>query len=341
MGSMSSPPHRVLAAAAAAALGLATCTARPQGALAPSWSYLPAQDGVRAALYRYPSGRPGARRAVLLLPDVGGTRALYDDGGRGLAPYLASRGLEVFALEFRGAGRSDAPARGYAFADLLGDAEAALARALESHAEVVPVGCGLGGALGFALAARHPEKAPAVVGLQAAAALGPQSEPLAKVLAGAEGLAEWLDLPSLAAAPLFGPRTWFDVMLANDGGIPQGDRDRMRKEMLAPIPRALVLELARGVAGGRLELSGRDMREWVRGYTGRALLVIAPRDNWIHPELSTPWRDVLAPARTRVKVLSSVEGARRDYGHLGMLRAESAERDVFAPVYEFASEGAQ
>lgn len=337
---MPSPSHRALAAAAA--LGLAACTARPQGALAPSWSYLPARDGVRAALYRYPSGRPGAGRAVLLLPDVGGTRALYDDGGRGLAPYLALRGLEVFALEFRGAGRSDMPARGYAFADLLGDAEAALARALESHAEVVPVGCGLGGALGFALAARNPEKVPAVVGLQAVAVLGPQSEPFAKVLAGAEagGLPDWLDLPSLAAARLFGPRTWFDVMLANDGGIPKSDRDRMRKEMLAPIPRALVLELARGVAGGRLELSGRDVRQWVRGYPGRALLVFAPRDNWIHPELSTPWRDVLAPARTRVKVLSSVEGARRDYGHLGMLRAESAERDVFAPVYEFTSEEA-
>lgn len=128
-------------------------------------------------------------------------------------------------------------------------------------------------------------------------------------------------------------------MLANDGGIAKGERDGLRRELLAPVPRSLIQELARGVAAGRLELSGRDVREAVRGYPGRALLVFAPRDNWIHFELTTPWRDVLAPARTRVKLLSAVEGARRDYGHLGMLLAPSAERDVFEPVYQLAAEG--
>lgn len=325
---------------AIAVLALAGCwSASPAARPAPEWMALAPRDGARAGLYRYPSPR-AARRAVLLLPDVGATHALYDHGGRGLAPYLASRGLEAFVLEYRGTGRAGAPERVYTLTDLLDlDAEAALARALEGHAEVVVVGCGLGGAVGFALAARHPKQVPAVAGLQAAAALGAQSEPIAELLGRADELPEWIDLASASAAPLFGARSWFDVMLANDGGIAQGERESLRRALLAPMPRTLVQELARGSAAGRLELSGRDVRESARGYPGRALLVFAPRDNWIHLELSTPWRDVLAPERTRVKLLSAVEGARRDYGHLGMLLALSAERDVFAPLYAFAAEG--
>lgn len=181
------------ALAATASLALASChAASPRPWPVAEWSSLPARDGARAGLYRYALlGRP-AERAVLLLPEVGGTESIFDRGGRGLAPYLASRGLEVFALEYRGTGRSGEAARGYALEDLLDfDAEAALARALDGRTEVAVVGCGLGGTLGLALAARHPKQVPAVAALQAPAALGSVSEPLAQLLAGAESLPEW------------------------------------------------------------------------------------------------------------------------------------------------------
>jgi hypothetical protein len=40
-------------------------------------------------------------------------------------------------------------------------------------------------------------------------------------------------------------------------------------------------------------------------------------------------------------VLNPLEGARRDYGHLGMVMGLGAERDVYEPLLQFLKEEAR
>ena len=79
----------------------------------------------------------------------------------------------------------------------------------------------------------------------------------------------------------------------------------------------------------------------VRAWSGPTLLVIAPRDNWIHPEFAVPVRDLLSRERCRLVVLGALSGCHHDYGHLGMLLGDDAGRDVFARVARFLDEGAR
>jgi pimeloyl-ACP methyl ester carboxylesterase len=297
-------------------------------------------DGVRATLYRYVPEVMPAPATVLLFPDVGMNRHAFDLRKRGLARYLLNRGVEVFVLEYRGAGRSDAPFGGFSFTDLVErDGEAALARALRERDRVFLAGCGLGGSIAFALAARHPEKVRGVVGLQAAATLDVPNEPIERALAGLSTAAPWADLRALLAGPLYGERTAFNVLLGNDTGTAKDVADDFLARGLSRVPRSLVVEIGGFMRARVVRVGGRDLREIVPAWKGSSLLFFAPRDNWIHSEFATPMRDVLDREKVQVRVLNRVEGASHDYGHLGLLLGSRVEEDVFAPIAGFLREG--
>lgn len=301
-----------------------------------------ASDGVRIALYRYAPADGGRGDAtVLLFPDVGMTHRAYDFEGRGLARYLQRRGVEVFVAEFRGGGWSDVPFGGCDFDDLVnGDGEAALAqvqarlRAAGLQRKVYLGGAGLGGTVAMVLAGRHPQQVRGVIGLQAAMTLDVPNEPLAASMSLLDSAPRWIDLAGLSAQPLF-DRTWFELMLANDGSIHRERAERMRTRLLTTVSDRLAAQLASFMRRREILVGGEDVRATIAAFRGPSLLVFAPRDNWIHPEFATPARDLLDRSQMKVRVLTRLESAAVDYGHLGMLLGSRAERDVFAPVLAF------
>jgi pimeloyl-ACP methyl ester carboxylesterase len=298
------------------------------------WASLATSDGVRATIYRYdPSRQPGGR-AILLLPDVGMTRHAFDFGGRGLAPFLQRAGFEVFVLEYRGAGRSQVPFGGYRLEDLLDkDVEAAFARALQGRERIALGGVGLGATFALAMASRHAAQLDSVVALQPLIAPDVPSDPVARLMDGVGEAPPWIDLAILTRAPLFGSRSWFEILFANDGSLDSSQFADLRLHVLAPVPRQVAQQVVQAIRERRVRL-GAPLEELVRGWTGRTLLLFAPRDNWIHPEFSVPARELLTQARVEVRVLDPLIAA-RDYGHLGMLLGREAPEDVFAPILRF------
>ncbi|MFN7130456.1 MAG: hypothetical protein ACK4N5_00140, partial [Myxococcales bacterium] len=192
----------------------------------------------------------------------------------------------------------------------------------------------LGGTVALLLAGRHPEQVRGVVGLQAAVTLDVPSEPVEALLEQLDGAPPWLDLARLSTAPLFG-RTWYEVMVAGDGALPPSEAERLRTRVLATVPKRLVRQLAGFMRQRAITVGGEDVRTQIAKYRGRSLLVFAPRDNWIAPELATPARDLLDRSKQTVKVLTRLEAAAVEYGHLGMLHGSAAPADVFAPILAF------
>ena len=298
-------------------------------------------DGVHAGLYRYVPDVGATSTAVLLFPDVGMSHRAFDHQGRGLARFLKQKGLETFVLEYRGAGISDVPFGGFTLTDLaLKDAEAAFARAATGKAAVYLGGCGFGATLALLLAARHPGAVKGVVALQPVLTLDLPNEPMAKLLEAVAMAPAWIDLPSLSKQELFAGRSWFEVLIANDGTVAEGVAEDFRSRVLTPLPRRLLQELAGFMREKKLEIDGAEVKVQVASWKGPTLVVYAPRDNWVHPEFATPIRDVLGRARLTVKVLNRAEGASLDYGHLGLLIGSRAEREIWTPVLRFLQAGA-
>jgi pimeloyl-ACP methyl ester carboxylesterase len=306
------------------------------------WSAgLATRDGVRATLYRYPPTGGSAARTVLLLPDVGMTHHAFDFDGRGLAPYLQREGWDVYVVEWRGAGRSEVPFGGYRLEDLLeGDAEAAFARALPKQGKIAVGGVGLGATLALALAARHADRVLAALALQPLFAPDLPGEPATLVLGSLDGAAPWLNLATLTRAAFAGRRSWFEVLFANDGSLDAGELASLRLHVLAPVPRAAALQLRDALREKQLAIGGRTLTDLMRAWSGPTLLVIAPRDNWIHPEQSVPLRDLSPRGRCQMLVLDVINGAHLDYGHLGMLLGREAGPDVFGKVARFLDRSA-
>ncbi len=320
---------------------LALALLAPLAALGESYrayrAVLPTADGTRIALYRYlpASGEPPTR-TVLLLPDVGMTHHLFDYDGRGLAPFLARRGVEVFAVEWRGAGRSEVPLGGYQLEELLeNDAEAALAKALTGRGRVMVVGVGLGGTVGLALAGRHPSQIAGLVAMQTPAVFDVPNEPLGRLIDSVESAPPWIPLPKWSQQLLFGRRSWFEVMLAGDDSLARDFVARMGPHLVAPIPKRFGRQLVGFARDGAVTVGGKRAAELAKCWPGPTLLVVAPRDNWIHPEFAWPLRDLLPKERTKLLVLNRLEGAHFDYGHVGMLLGSRAQDDVFDPVLRF------
>jgi hypothetical protein len=178
-----------------------------------------------------------------------------------------------------------------------------------------------------------------VIGLQAAAIMEVPNEPIAALLARHEVRpGSWIDLAAASGAPLFGTSSWFDLLLANGGGIPPGEKRSARLVLLSAVPARLVADVVRFMGERKITLSGAEARTLISGWRGRSLLFVAPRDNWIHPEVALPLLGWLDPRSTQARTLSPIEGAGTDYGHLGMLLGPDAERDVWSPILDFVNE---
>ena len=84
-----------------------------------------------------------------------------------LAGPLAEAGMRVLLYDLRGHGRSDRPARGYAFDNFVDDLDALLEQ-WEVTGPVHLFGNSFGGTVAFGYAARHPDRVAGIVAIESA-----------------------------------------------------------------------------------------------------------------------------------------------------------------------------
>ncbi len=288
-------------------------------------------DGVSIALYRYaPNSTPPDRPAVLLVSDVGFNAQVFDWGDRGLARFLASRGIEVFSFDWRGTGLSQVPT-GFGLADLAErDLPAALGAVGAAH--VVLVGWGIGASLALAQACHDPERIAGVVALSAPLDLDVPNV-IARKWLGSLPTHGLTTLPGFPGDPPDDPAL-FNLLYAHGNALPPSEVLRIRREATGRIGAGVAADLGRWMRAGDVTLYGRGLHEICRGFDRPVLLVLAPLDNWTHPEFAEPWVDILP--RTSVEPLSWVDGYGEDYGHLGPLFGKDARR-AWKRIAAFAS----
>lgn len=103
------------------------------------------------------SSTVAAHPPVLLIHGLASAAAIWDL----VAPRLAEKGRQVYALDQRGHGESDKPATGYDFATIVADDRAVIdALALP---QAIVVGHSWGGAVALNLAATYPDRVAALV----------------------------------------------------------------------------------------------------------------------------------------------------------------------------------
>jgi pimeloyl-ACP methyl ester carboxylesterase len=301
--------------------------------------------GAQVAVWRYAAAGTRKGPPVLLLPELGFDRRLFDLGGKGLALALQARGHDVFVLEWRGTGQSSMPLRGMGGLDALfdGDAPAALrlARATSPDGRVQVVGVGLGGAAAYLLGSQPDLDVAAVVAISVPAFWGVPNEALRNLgnTASTKGMpSKPLDLRAWARLPApvgDGKFDLFDLLLAYGNKFTREKNDLLRAGLGQAAPE-LISDVWRWMQAGDLP-RGRTVRASLADLTAPLLAITALRDNLVHPEHALAVR-TLAPKAPRTEIiLQLVEGYPEDAGHLAV-QAPWAEHDLFPKIAEFLEE---
>jgi pimeloyl-ACP methyl ester carboxylesterase len=204
-----------------------------------------APDGTPLALYRY--GAPGAP-AVLLIPDLGFNRAVFDIEGEGLARFLADHGHTVYVAELRAHG----------LAKRLGDLRAVL----DVIGECDLVAHGYAGTL--AMAANDPR-----IGRVVAISTPVQPE-----------------ASKLATEYLARGRGSFELLFAMDGRFRTGRLEALRAHAVAPIDGPELLGWMR--QGDLVFEDRTTVLQRLRAYDKPTLLFLGLADTFAGPEAATP-----------------------------------------------------
>jgi len=289
--------------------------------------------GARVALWRYSASGERSGPPVLLLPELGFDRTLFDPG---LAPALQARGRDVYVLEWRGTGRSTAALPGMGGLDALfsGDAPAALG-AIGEKAQIV--GVGLGGAAAYLLAARGGVSA--VVAISVPAAWEVPNEAVRGVMRAAGRAAGSARAPldlrrwSRTPAPVGDGRRDLLQLLFEHGDALGPRLERLRDGLGSAAPE-LVADVGRWMERGEPRLVGPRLRDALAALAVPLLVVAAPRDNWVHPEHALAVRRLAPRAPRDEMVLSRIEGFGSDAGHLAVA-APWAARGLFPKIADW------
>lgn len=283
-----------------------------------------AVEGGSLALYRYGlAGTASARPPVLLVPDLGFGRELFDFGNLGLARWLALRGYAVYVGELRGQGRSSP---GSSLASIVTQELPALVAAIGRDREG-PVDLVVQGWAGsLALAATTGEMASRI--RRVVALNTPVHAELPSALA-ERFLEEGGRFSALAERP-----DEFDQLFALGG--------RFHARTLGAFRLAGTRDLAPAVAAGLLswmrsgELALPDGTTWsarLARYDRPTLQVLALADGFSSPELCSPLRDV---SRAKITVRTGTRFVdAEDYSHLSLLLGAAAASEIFPDIDAF------
>ncbi len=301
--------------------------------LAASGAYrrrIAAPDGTQLALYRFvPAGGGLSRPPVLLVPELGFNRAAYDLDGGGLARYLQAEGHDVFVVEPRGHGASDAPKQ-WALCDVgtqdVGAALAAIAALREGPVDLIVNGFSGGVVLG-AVPSELKGRVRRVVALAPVVAPDPPTAAMRSLLALNGAWSRMAFSPSGASL--------FDLLFARNGRLSSRTISRVRVGGMSGLPASVSSELTQWMESGELRYpDGSALSARLAELKRPTLLVLALGDNFAQPEFGSPLRD-LTPAPVVLRMLSRREAMGEDYSHLSLLHGQTAAADVFRPVARF------
>lgn len=299
--------------------------------------------GVELQLERYPAAAPVAgRRPVLLLHGIITNGRNFDvDERHSMARWLAARGFDTWVLSLRGTGASTTPAWNFDFDTFANeDIPAAIAyvRQATGAAALDVVGHSMGGLLVYAVLARGKALIATAVTLGAPERLGwlGVGGKFAPFVAVAGARLPWIPMRSLGAlylpiAGVFdGP---VERVLTNYGNVEPAAWQRFTAVGMDDLSPALVGSFSRWLETGAFDGDdGFDYRAAL-AHCDRPVLVVAGK-----ADAMAPVRSVLGGYRAlgskdkAFRIVGVENGASADYGHMDLLIADHADRDVFPLV---------
>jgi pimeloyl-ACP methyl ester carboxylesterase len=285
-----------------------------------------APDGVPLAVYRYARpGGPSSSPPVVLVPEVGFSRAAFDFEGRGLARWLAASGRAVFVVELRGQGKAGP---GFSLEAMGGDLQAVLDALSLPQVDLVVQGWA--GSVVLAVNAADPR-------LRRVVALN--TPVLAEVPSAlAESfLSNGGRFSTLAGSP-DGARA-FELLFAMGADFPTGTDRAFLSTGTRDLTPAVAAQLLAWMRQGDLPVRGGSVAARLSGFARPTLLLLGLADGFANPELAALWRE-RAPDVVRLRTFSRVE-TREDFSHLSMLLGRHAPSQVFPLIGEFLSEDAR
>jgi pimeloyl-ACP methyl ester carboxylesterase len=293
-------------------------------------------DHVGLAMFRYVPVGGGARKPpVVLIPELGMGREAFDLDGAGLARWLQHQGREVFVLEPRGHGRSEAP-KDWRLSDIVRfDLPAAIAviRA-ERPGKIDFVGHGYGGSLVLAaLAGELGAAAGKVVALATPVEPEVASPLLGSLLRSGGHFGTMSSDPQAAQA--------FEMLFAAGGRFSRACLSQLRGLAFSDLGRAASKDLLGWMESGDLALAdATTFLERLGRYDRPTLLFLPLHNNFVHPEYASPLRELTrAPVKTHI--LTRLDLLAEDYSHLSLIHGIDAAADVYAPALRFLDEAAQ
>ncbi|MGQ0508468.1 MAG: alpha/beta hydrolase [Myxococcaceae bacterium] len=290
-----------------------------------------AEDGTTIALHRFvPEAGGDARPSVLLIPDVGFSRAAYDLQGEGIARRLQGEGFDTFVVEPRGQGRSEAPADWHLTDIPLLDVRVALDAVQGLHpGKVDLVVHGFSGALVLgALSKELKGRVRRVIALTPAVAPDPPSLFMGKLL---EKKGQWAQLTSSPEGAAL-----FEILFLRNGRLPIGRAEALQERLLGNLSPSAAVELERWMIQGELAYpDGTTLCTRLGTYDRTTLLVLGIGDNFAQADFASPLRDLAPKAKMTVRVLNRREGFTEDYSHLSMLHGRAAAAEIERKTVRF------
>jgi pimeloyl-ACP methyl ester carboxylesterase len=285
-----------------------------------------APDGVALAVYRYQ--RPGVVSSlppVVLVPDVGFSRAAWDFEGRGLARWLSATGRLVYVVELRGQGKAGP---GLALTPMVTvDLPSVLDALKLERIDLV-----VHGWVGSLVLAVHGQSARIrrVVALNTPLFAAPPSA-LATAF-----LADGGRFSTLASSPS-GART-FHELFALWAELPSGTEQAFLSTGTRDLSRPVAAELLAWMNTGDRPLGGQSVSARLAALDRPTLLLLGLADGFAPPEQCAVLRE-RAPGPVELHTFSRAEGG-EDFSHLSMLLGREAPKKVFPRIGAFLGEAA-
>lgn len=279
-------------------------------------------DGAALALYRYrPADGADGRRPVLLVPDLGMRKAVFDLQGDGLARWLAGKGRLVYVAELRGQGaavRNVWHLSQYVERDL-----PAIAKAIGEPFDLIAHGWS--GTLALAAASHELKgKVVRVVAFSTPVEADVPNRLTEQLLEAGGRLSELADDPPA-----------FSTLFAHRARFSEHKLSALRQSALCDLSREAASELLGWMRSGDLNLSdGSTVKSRLARYDVPTLLLLPLADNWAGSELAAPLREV-SKAPVVMKAFSRFELVGEDYTHLSLLHGDRAKKDVFPALWAF------
>jgi pimeloyl-ACP methyl ester carboxylesterase len=281
------------------------------------------RDGAALAAYRFETPLVVSDHLpVVMVPDIGLTKAAFDFEGRGLARALGvSR--TVFVLELRGQGKSDAAVALEPLA-LIDFPDAIAALGLRRFDLVVH------GWLGAFLLAVHggDTRIRRVVAMNT-----PVNAEMPSALV-ESFLVDGGRFSTLASSP--GGALVFHQLFALWSKLPRGTESAFLSTGTRDVSRPVAAQLLAWMRTGDYPIGNTSVTRGLKTLSKDTLLLLALADGFAPPELSSRLRDV-AVGRVQVRLYNRAVGF-EDFSHLSMLLGIDAPTAVFAQVITFLDE---